>query len=105
MRSATDAHTTSTRYAYTTTRKCPGRKNRQNVRRYNMGWASKQLWIDLARLGIFPIGTEPRKPLEAQQPDEEYRCKTCKQKTYCPAYDTGVCYPCPYYKEDDHGEK
>ena len=30
---------------------------------------------------------------------EEKRCLTCRERTNCPAFGTGVCYPCPYYEE------
>lgn len=33
---------------------------------------------------------------------EEPRCKFCKAKTTCPAYDTGVIYPCPHFCEEEH---
>ena len=29
---------------------------------------------------------------------EEDRCPECGERRSCPAYDTGVLYPCPYYK-------
>lgn len=29
----------------------------------------------------------------------EDRCHQCTEKDSCPAYDTGVIYPCPYFKE------
>lgn len=32
---------------------------------------------------------------------EEPRCKICKAKEKCPAYETGVIYPCPYFNEED----
>ena len=54
-----------------------------------MGWASERFWKDPACLGIYP-----------NVPDEETRCVKCKKRDLCPAYDTGVIYPCPYYKED-----
>lgn len=61
-----------------------------------MGWASEQFWRDLARAGIYPINKEQ---------EEEYRCKICKEQGVCPAFETGVIYPCPYFKEDDHGNQ
>lgn len=66
-----------------------------------MGWANNQLLRDLARLGIYPIGKGPREPLEPQQPDEEYRCKSCKAKSNCPAFETGVAFPCQYYLKEE----
>lgn len=35
----------------------------------------------------------------------EKRCDKCADKETCPGYDTGVIYPCPYFKEDHHGEE
>ena len=32
----------------------------------------------------------------------EQRCQHCQEKNDCMAYDTGVCYPCRHYKEDDN---
>lgn len=58
-----------------------------------MGWASEQLWKDLAKIGIYP-NIPDREP----EP-EEHRCDKCKERDICPAYNTGVIYPCPYYKE------
>ena len=29
---------------------------------------------------------------------EEERCPECGERETCPAYDTGVLYPCPYYE-------
>ena len=29
----------------------------------------------------------------------EHRCDVCVQRKDCPAYDTGVSYPCPYFQE------
>lgn len=29
----------------------------------------------------------------------ENRCHKCTEQKECPAYDTGVIYPCPYFKE------
>ncbi len=35
---------------------------------------------------------------------EETRCRRCQERETCPAFDTGVVYPCPYFKEEtDHG--
>lgn len=31
--------------------------------------------------------------------DEEYRCRECIEHDSCPAAETGVCYPCSYYKQ------
>lgn len=59
-----------------------------------MGWASEQFWKDLARLGIYP-----NVPDRKAEP-EERRCGKCKEKGTCPAYNTGVLDPCPYYKEE-----
>ncbi len=30
--------------------------------------------------------------------DEEDRCPTCGEGTDCPAYNSGVAYPCPHYR-------
>ena len=59
-----------------------------------MGWASERFWKDLARLGIYP-NVPDREP-----ETEEHRCGSCGKQDTCPAYNTGVIYPCPYYKED-----
>ncbi len=34
---------------------------------------------------------------------EEDRCRSCKEQVACPAFDTGVVYPCLYFKEEKHG--
>lgn len=31
---------------------------------------------------------------------DETRCCNCQERKVCPAFNTGVAYPCPYYKED-----
>lgn len=31
----------------------------------------------------------------------ENRCPTCQDGRDCPAYNTGVIYPCPYYKKKE----
>lgn len=59
-----------------------------------MGWASEQFWKDLASIGI-----HPNVPDQKPEP-EEHRCGSCKKRDICPAYNTGVIYPCPYYKEN-----
>ena len=30
----------------------------------------------------------------------ETRCNTCSEREFCPARNTGVSYPCPYYEEE-----
>ena len=49
----------------------------------------------------------PSFPPEAAEEDknEEHRCWFCKSWADCPACDTGVIYPCPYFKEEDYGEQ
>lgn len=37
---------------------------------------------------------------ETQHQNEEYRCEICRIQDECPAYDTGVLYPCPHFEED-----
>lgn len=32
---------------------------------------------------------------------KEKRCPTCIARNSCPAYNTGVIYPCPYYKGEE----
>lgn len=34
---------------------------------------------------------------------QETRCHICTEKNDCPAYCTGVAYPCAYFKEGKHG--
>lgn len=42
---------------------------------------------------------------EYQMPmPEEYRCTICKSRFECPAYNTGVIFPCAYFKEESHGK-
>lgn len=31
---------------------------------------------------------------------DEQRCQHCKLRKDCPAYDTGVAYPCKHYEEE-----
>lgn len=33
----------------------------------------------------------------------EQRCQHCRWRKDCPAYDTGVAYPCKHYEEDEDG--
>ena len=37
---------------------------------------------------------------ERNMKKDETRCHSCQERKTCPAFDTGVMYPCPYYKED-----
>jgi len=32
--------------------------------------------------------------------EEEKRCYRCRERETCPAFDTGVLYPCPYFEEE-----
>lgn len=32
---------------------------------------------------------------------QETRCRICAERKDCPAFDTGVIYPCPYYREEE----
>lgn len=32
---------------------------------------------------------------------EETRCNTCTEATECPAFHTGVIYPCPHYHQEE----
>lgn len=31
----------------------------------------------------------------------ETRCDTCSEAASCPAFDTAVIYPCPYYHQEE----
>lgn len=31
----------------------------------------------------------------------EFRCSVCKNQNVCPAYYTGVIFPCPYFTKED----
>lgn len=31
----------------------------------------------------------------------EERCPMCKERSDCPAYESGVAWPCPYYQKED----
>lgn len=33
---------------------------------------------------------------------KEFRCCICQSRNDCPAYDTGVIFPCTYFKEVEH---
>ena len=46
-----------------------------------------------------------REKLEQLKMPEEFRCCICDQREDCPANDTGVVFPCPYYKEEEHGKE
>lgn len=37
--------------------------------------------------------------------NEEHRCNYCEDRDNCPAYMTGVLFPCPGYKEADDGKQ
>ena len=37
--------------------------------------------------------------------NEEHRCNYCEDRDNCPAYMSGVLFPCPGYKEADNGEQ
>lgn len=61
-----------------------------------MGWANEMFWRELARRGIYP-----NIPIRR----EEDRCRDCGERETCPAYDTGVIYPCPHYRREEDGKK
>lgn len=33
----------------------------------------------------------------------EFRCCICKDRNECPAYNTGVVFPCEHFEEEKHG--
>ena len=33
----------------------------------------------------------------------EFRCCICQSRHDCPAFETGVIFPCTYFKEEHHG--
>lgn len=37
--------------------------------------------------------------------NEEHRCNYCEDRDNCPAYMSGVLFPCPGYKEANDGEQ
>lgn len=39
--------------------------------------------------------------LRCKQDLEEDRCHFCRSQATCPAFDTGVLYPCPYFEKED----
>lgn len=53
-----------------------------------MAGASEWFRKKLAKYGIYPTK------------QKEHWCGRCKEQAECPAYNTGVIYPCPYYKEE-----
>lgn len=36
-----------------------------------------------------------------KQPRDEDRCHFCQEQATCIAFDTGVIYPCPYFKKEE----
>ena len=46
-------------------------------------------------------GSKPGFLSIAENWPEEPRCSTCAEKTDCPAFDTGVCAPCPHYHKEE----
>gem|GEM_PF-5712309 len=44
------------------------------------------------------------RPSDDQDAPQEIRCDSCVEHSVCPAADTGVAYPCPWYvkKEGKH---
>ena len=37
---------------------------------------------------------------------EEHRCQVCVERESCPAFETGVAYPCRYFEEEkEHGQE
>lgn len=46
-----------------------------------------------------------KEELEELPMPEEFRCCICYRRDICPAYDTGVLFPCPHYKEEEHGKE
>lgn len=42
---------------------------------------------------------------ETQHEGEEYRCEICLIQDVCPAFNTGVIYPCPHFEEVKHGKE
>jgi hypothetical protein len=46
-------------------------------------------------------GSKPGFLSIAEEWAKETRCDTCSEAAKCPAFDTGVLYPCPYYHQKE----
>ena len=54
------------------------------------------------------IAKEGRDFITVEQPiplPTEFRCCICQSRNDCPAYETGVIFPCPYFKEERNGQE
>lgn len=61
-------------------------------------------WFNLCSDETKPESIKIGKWTEYQMPmPEEYRCTICESRYECPAYNTGVIFPCAYFKEEHHG--
>ena len=70
-------------------------------------WAGSLLFVVKYKLGIAKEGEDfftygSRVPEHMPYP-KEFRCEFCKSRYECPAYNTGVIFPCAYFKEEHHG--
>lgn len=42
-------------------------------------------------------------PADLAQEHTEFRCSICRDRNECPAYNSGVAYPCAHFKEESNG--
>ena len=69
-------------------------------------WIGEQIFNLKYRLGIAREGRDFI-TVGQELPPEDHRCCICQNKEECPAFDSGVLFPCPHFKlkEDNHAEE
>lgn len=65
------------------------------------GFCLECKWFELCIQDTAPELQHPE--LEHMPLPTEYRCCICDSRFECPAYNTGVIFPCAYFKEEHHG--
>lgn len=61
-------------------------------------------WFEICVKDTTPELKHQDQPEHTPYP-KEFRCTFCKSRYECPAYNTGVVFPCAYFKEEHHEEE
>lgn len=60
--------------------------------KYKLGIAKEDIDFVTCNKNDQPSNSEPK----------EFRCTICESRFECPAYNTGVIFPCAYFKEESY---
>lgn len=71
----------------------------RKVQRHETTWKELKVWQSW-------IERKMKRSEKIAKQTLEQRCQHCQEGPECPGYNTGVIYPCEYYKErEEHGDK